>query len=234
MRPVRMSHEHEKQVAALASLRHVADGQVVGLGTGSTASYVIRALGERVRAGLAIRAIATSKRSHELAIEVGIPMVTFDEIAELDVTIDGADEIDDRLDLIKGAGGALLREKIVASASRRLVIVADSSKRVAVLGRAPLPVEVVAFAEAVVARRIAALGAKVALRRDARGDAVVTDEGHHLLDCSFHRIDDAAALARTLDGIPGVVEHGLFVRMADVAIVATGDQVLELPRPRRP
>ena len=229
-----MSQDHEKQLAARASLRHVAQGQVVGLGTGSTAAYVIRALGERVRAGLEIRAIATSNRSHELAVELGIAMVTFEDVAAIDVTIDGADEIDDRLDLIKGAGGALLREKIVASASRRLVIVADSSKRVAGLGRAALPVEVVPFAEAVVARHVAELGAEVALRRDASGAAIVTDEGHHLLDCSFHRIADPAALARTLDAIPGVVEHGLFVAMADVVIVATGDQVAELTRPPRP
>ena len=223
-----MSRELEKQIAARASLRYVEPGQVIGLGTGTTAAFVLHALAERVRAGLAIRGVPTSVRTRELATELGIPLTTLDDVPELDLTIDGADEIDDGLCLVKGGGGALLREKIVASASRQLVIVADASKRVAVLGTAPLPVEVVPFGQAVVARRIAALGASVELRRDARGEPFVTDEGHHLLDCRFGAIADPAALARTLSDLPGVVEHGLFVAMASHVLVATGSDVMEL------
>jgi ribose 5-phosphate isomerase A len=215
----------EKELAAAASMSYVEDGKVVGLGTGSTATLAIGMLAERVRAGLRIRAVPTSRRTEELARSLGIPLVTFEDVGAIDVTIDGTDEFDPQLDLIKGAGGALLREKIVASASRQLVIVADSSKRVDRLGARALPIEVIPFAEALVARRIAELGATVASRRD-----YVTDEGHHILDCSFGAIADAAALARTLDAIPGVVEHGLFIGIASVVVVATGDNVEFIPR----
>jgi len=223
--------DDEKQLAAAASLSYIEDGQVVGLGTGSTAALVIRGLAERVRAGLRIRGIPTSQRTHDLATQLGIPLTSLEEVQAIDVTIDGADEIDPRLDLIKGAGGALLREKIVASASRRLVIVADSSKQVAALGRGPLPVEVIGFAQALVARRIAELGATATLRRDPWGEPYVTDEGHHILDCRFAQVPDPAGLARTLSQMPGVVEHGLFVGMASVVLVASGATLTEL-RPR--
>ena len=215
----------EKELAAAASMSYVEDGQVVGLGTGSTATLAIGMLAERVRAGLRIRAVPTSRRTSELARSLGIPLVTFEDVGAIDVTIDGTDEFDPQLDLIKGAGGALLREKIVASASRQLVIVADSSKRVERLGARALPIEVIPFAEALLARRIAELGATVVSLRD-----YATDEGHHILDCSFGAIADAAALARTLDAIPGVVEHGLFIGMASVVVVATGDNVEFIPR----
>lgn len=220
--------DDEKQRAAAASLEYIEDGQVIGLGTGSTAAHVIRGVAERVRAGLRIRAIPTSRRTRDLAAELGIPLTTLDEVQQIDVTIDGADEIDPQRRLIKGAGGALLREKIVASASRRLVIVADSSKQVAALGRGPLPVEVVGFAQALVARRIGELGASAALRRDDRGAPFVTDEGHHILDCRFPEIPDPAGLARALGELPGVVEHGLFIGMASVVLVARGATVTAL------
>src|SRR5215831_8624183 len=152
-----MAHDQEKQLAAEASLKYLHEGQVVGLGSGSTATLAIRVLAEKVRAGLNIRGIPTSQNSRELALELGIPLVTFDDVQEIDVTIDGADEFDPNLNLIKGGGGALLREKIVASASRQEIIVTDSSKQVAVLGKFPLPVEVIKFAQPLVARRIAAL-----------------------------------------------------------------------------
>jgi ribose 5-phosphate isomerase A len=226
-----MANDQEKEAAARASLQFVRDGDIVGLGTGSTAAYAIRFLGEKVTAGLKIRGIATSVRSQELASSLGIPLTTFDECQQLDVAIDGADEIDPRLCLIKGGGGALLREKVVASAARQFVVIADSSKQVAVLGKFPLPVEVIPFAQALVASRISALGAVVNLRKSPAGNSFTTDEGHHILDCNFGKIPDPPALARILSDIPGVVEHGLFIGMASVALIGMGDKVLEL-RPK--
>jgi ribose 5-phosphate isomerase A len=227
-----MAHEQEKQAAARRSLAFVQDGYIVGLGTGSTASYAIRFLGERVRAGLKIRGIPTSVLSADLAASLGIPLTTLEECSRIDVTIDGADEINPELDLIKGHGGALLLEKIVASVSRRVVIIADSSKQVPVLGKAFLPVEVVPFAQALLARRIAAIGASVSLRRDRAGRPFVTDEGHHILDCSFGQIPDPAPLAEELNRMPGVVEHGLFLKMADVVLIGKDSEVLEFHRPK--
>ncbi len=220
--------DHEKELAARASLRFVQDGQIVGLGTGSTAAYFVRFLGEKVRDGLKIKGIPTSTRTRELAASLGIPLTNFDEYQQIDVTIDGADEIGPGLQLIKGGGGALLREKVVASASKKLVIIADSSKQVAVLGRFPLPVEVVGFAQALVAKKIQALGAAVRLRQGADGKPYVTDEGHHILDCSFGRIEDPPALARTLSDMPGVMEHGLFIGMASIALVGNGEEAVEV------
>src|SRR5947208_252700 len=154
-----MANDREKEAAARASLRFIRDGQVVGLGTGSTAAFFIRLLGEQVRDGLRIRGIPTSVRSKELALSLGIPLTTLEECQEIAVTVDGADEVDPELRLIKGGGGALLREKIVASATQQLVIVADASKQVKKLGKFPLPVEVIRFARALVAKRISGLGA---------------------------------------------------------------------------
>ena len=227
-----MTVDMEKQAAAQASMRFVHDGNIVGLGSGSTAAYAVRFLAERVRDGLKIRGIPTSRETHELAASLGIPLVTLDDFQSIDVTIDGADEIDPQLQIIKGGGAAFLREKIVASASRQLVIIADSSKLVPVLGKAPLPVEVVPFAQALVAIEIEALGAAVNIRPDPAGKPWTTDEGHHILDCHFDRISDAPALARSLEEIPGVVEHGLFIHMADVALVGKDAGVQELRGPR--
>ena len=224
-----MAHDQEKEAAARASLRFVRDGDIVGLGTGSTAAYAVRLLGERVRAGLKIRGIPTSSQTRELATSLGIPLTTFDEVQEINVTIDGADEVDPQLCLTKGGGGALLREKIVASASRQLVIIADSSKQVPMLGKFPLPIEVIAFAQPVVKKKIEALGASVKLRQ-SNGSPFVTDEGHRILDCSFGQIPDPPALARRLSDMPGVVEHGLFINMASVVLIARGQEVTELRR----
>jgi ribose 5-phosphate isomerase A len=225
-----MANDQEKEAAARASLRYVKDGQVVGLGTGSTAAYFIRLLAEEVKRGLRIRGIPTSLRSQELALSLGIPLTTLDECQEIDVTVDGADEVDPQLRLIKGGGGAMLREKIVASATRQLVIVADASKQVPVLGKFPLPVEVIRFAQALVAKRIAALGANVTIRQAADGKPYVTDENNHILDCRFGQISDADGLARKLSDMPGVVEHGLFIGMASVAIFARGSEIVESRR----
>src|SRR5579863_731792 len=211
-----MANDQEKEAAARASLKFVKDGQVLGLGTGSTAAYFIQLLGEQVKKGLRIRGIPSSDRSREQAAGLGIPLTTLDECQQIDVTVDGADEVDAELRLIKGGGGALLREKIVASATKQLVIVADATKRVPVLGRFPLPVEVIKFAQAVVMKKIEALGAKVALRLATDGKAYLTDENNHILDCRFGEIPDADGLARELSDMPGVVEHGLFIGMAGV------------------
>src|SRR6195256_6460710 len=178
-----MANDLEKEAAARASLRFIRDGHVVGLGTGSTAACFIRLLGEQVKKGLRIRGIPTSVRSRELALSLGISLTTLDECQEIDVTVDGADEVDPELRLIKGGGGALLREKIVASATKQLVIVADSTKQVPLLGKFPLPVEVIRFAQAIVTKRIAALGAQVTLRLEASGEAYVKDENKHIPAC---------------------------------------------------
>src|SRR5437660_3054393 len=225
-----MANDQEKEAAARSSLRFVKDGQVVGLGTGSTAAYFIKLLGGEVKNGLRVRGIPTSIRSRELAVNLGIPVITLDDCQEIDVTVDGADEVDPELRLIKGGGGALLREKIVASATKQLVIVADETKWVAVLGKFPLPVEVIPFAQALVTKRITGLGAKVTLRLEPGGKPFVTDENNHILDCHFGQIPDADALARQLSDMPGVVEHGLFIGMASTALFAKGSEVVELHR----
>jgi ribose 5-phosphate isomerase A len=228
-----MANDAEKEAAARASLRFVHDGDIVGLGTGSTAAHFVRLLGERVRAGLKIRGIPTGVETKDLAASLGIPLTTLEEFQQIDVTIDGADEVDPRLRLIKGGGGALLREKIVASASRKYVIIADSSKQVRKLGKFPLPVEVIPFAQALLAREIAALGASVSLRTNSSGEPFITDEGHHILDCSFGQISNPKSLAGELEGMPGVVEHGLFIGMADVVLIGKGKDVVELRREKK-
>jgi len=225
-----MANDQEKEAAARASLRFIKDGQVVGLGTGSTAAHFIQLLGEQVKQGLHVRGIPTSVRSKELAESLGIPLTTLDECQEIAVTVDGADEDDPQLRLIKGGGGALLREKIVASATKQLVIVADASKQVKMLGKFPLPVEVIRFSQALVSKRITALGANVQLRVDNSGKPFVTDENNHILDCRFGEIRDPDALARQLSDMPGVVEHGLFIGMASVALLARGSEIIELKR----
>jgi ribose 5-phosphate isomerase A len=225
-----MTNDQEKEAAARASLRFLKDGQIVGIGTGSTAAHFIRLLGEQVKNGLRIRGIPTSDHSGEQAASLGIPLTTLDECPEIDVTVDGADEVDPQLRLIKGGGGALLREKIVASATRNYVIIADATKRVPVLGKFPLPVEVIKFAQAVVARKIGALGAEVSLRRRADGKAFLSDENNYILDCRFGQIPDAESLARKLSDMPGVVEHGLFIGMASVVLIANGSEIVELRR----
>jgi len=225
-----MTSDQEKELAARASLQFVRDGDVVGLGSGSTAAYAVRYLGKRVRAGMKIRGIATSVQTQNLAASVGIPLTTLEEVRRIDVTIDGADEFDPELRLIKGGGGALLHEKIVASASRQVIIITDSSKQVCVLGKVPLPVEVIRFAEAVVSKKISALGATVQLRKDTAGKPFITNEGNHILDCHFGQIPDPPALAHTLSEIPGVVEHGLFINLADLVLLGNGSEVLEFRR----
>jgi ribose 5-phosphate isomerase A len=231
-----MANEEEKEAAGRAAAKLVRDGDIVGLGTGSTAYFAVVALGERVQDGLKIIGIPTSVRTADLARAVGIPLTTLDEHPEIDITIDGADEVDPKLNLIKGGGGALTREKVIAAASKNMVVVADSGKVVAVLGKFPLPVEVIAFARTVVERKIVALGGSPKLRVKADDSPFVTDNGNQILDCSFGKIADPPALARELSGTPGVVEHGLFIGLAKLAIVGRGNSVEEIrakPTPRK-
>ncbi|HEX8723230.1 MAG TPA: ribose-5-phosphate isomerase RpiA [Pyrinomonadaceae bacterium] len=223
-----------KQRAGFKAAEFVRDGMSVGLGTGSTAYWLVERLAERVRAeGLGVRCVPTSRRTEEQARSHGIPLVTLGEAGVLDIAIDGADEIGPDLALIKGGGGALLREKLVASAARRFVVIADASKKVDVLGRFPLPVEVVPFAWELTARRVAAVaGVEPALRRGDGGGAYVTDNGNYILDCRCGEIPDPARTERELKSLVGVVESGLFVGMADLAVVSTdgGLEIIERGR----
>jgi ribose 5-phosphate isomerase A len=223
-----MAHENEKELTGRAAAQMVRDGDVVGLGTGSTAYFTVIALGERVKAGLKIIGIPTSVKTADLARSLGIPLTTLDEHPEIDITIDGADEIDPKLRMIKGGGGALLREKVVASASKKMVAVVDSAKAVPVLGKFPLPVEIIAFARAVVEKKMVALGGSPKLRTKADGSPYITDNGNEILDCSFGQIADPPALALILSNTPGIVEHGLFIGIASLALVARGGRVEEM------
>ncbi|HKW16064.1 MAG TPA: ribose-5-phosphate isomerase RpiA [Terriglobales bacterium] len=220
--------DQEKQAAARAAVELIDSGQIVGLGSGSTASHAVRFLAERVRAGLKIVGIPTSQRTKALAEQLGIPLATLDDHPRIDIDIDGADEIDPQLNLIKGGGGAFLREKVIASVSRRFVVIGDSEKQVRHLGKFPLPVEVIAFAQSLIKPQIEALGAQVKLREYAYGNPYVTDEGHHVLDCTFGEIADPPALAEKIRRIPGVVEHGLFIGMAEMAIVGKNGEIVQL------
>jgi ribose 5-phosphate isomerase A len=215
-----------KRQAAARALEHVRDGMKLGLGTGSTAKHFVELLGERVRAGLDVIGVPTSEATRADAMRCGIPLSTLDDIDRLDLTVDGADEIDPSLNLIKGGGGALLREKIVAAASDRMIVIADDSKWVEVLGRFPLPVEVVPFGLAATRRAIGEAIAQsgnsgqVVLRKGKEGHVFVTDGGHWIVDAHLGRITDADRLAGLLTSIPGVVDHGLFIGLATTAVLA--------------
>jgi ribose 5-phosphate isomerase A len=220
-----MDAREMKIKAAAVALTHVEDGMRLGIGTGSTAEEFVRLLAEKVAGGMKVAGVPTSERTARLCVELGVPLKSLDELPELDLTIDGADEVDGRLRLIKGGGGALLREKIVASASARMIVIADESKVVETLGAFKLPIEVNPFglaATRIAIEKVAArqnLSGAITLR--ASGDGTfTTDGGHYILDASFGRIPDADALASSLNDIPGVVEHGLFINMASLAIIA--------------
>lgn len=224
------NRDQEKQAAARAAVQLVQSGNIVGLGSGSTSAFAVRFLADRVRDGLKILGIPTSRQTQQLAEQLGIPLTTLDEHPVIDIDIDGADEIDPQLNLIKGGGGAFLREKVIASVSRCFVVIADSAKQVSRLGKFPLPVEVIPFAENLIKSRIESMGAHVALRQYAYGNPYVTDEGHHILDCTFGEIADPVALAGSLRSIPGVVEHGLFIGMAESALVGKDGEVVRVMR----
>jgi ribose 5-phosphate isomerase A len=221
--PTFMDTEAQKRQAAAVAVDWVRPGMRLGLGTGSTARHFVELLGERVRGGLKVIAVPTSETTRADAARLGVPLTTLDETPSLDLTVDGADEIGPDLSLIKGGGGALLREKIVATASARMVVIADQSKWVPVLGAFPLPIEVVPFGLEATRRAIEAAAAA------CHGHAFVTDGGHWILDATLGRIAEPKMLADRLSSIPGVVEHGLFIGIAQAAILAgpNGARVVE-------
>lgn len=232
---MKSSVDRLKREAARAAVAEVEPGMRVGLGTGSTVAFAIEALAERVAAGLAITAVATSLATERAASAAGIAITSFETLAEVDLAIDGADEVDGALRAIKGAGGAMLREKVVAAAARRMIAIVDEGKRVDTLGKAPLPVEILPFAATFATQRIEALGARVTRRMagaGAPGDPYRTDQGNGVLDCAFGPIADAQALSAALDAVPGVLGHGLFLDEIDAAFVGTPDGVRRIERDR--
>ena len=224
-----------KRVAADAAARELRDGMVVGLGSGSTAALAVGAIGARVRTGLKIIGVPTSEKTAAQAQSLNIPLTTLGEYPQIDVTIDGADEVElGTLNLIKGGGGNHLREKIVANASLRLIIAVDESKVVSHLGdHAKVPVEVAQFGWQATARELTHLKATPTLRRGADGQPFVTDGGNYILDCAFERIESAESLQHQLDSVVGVVEHGLFIGMASLIFVGTSEGVKRMERQRR-
>jgi len=224
--------------AAHAALDYIKDGMIVGLGTGSTSAHFVRALGDRVRQGLRVKGVPTSEATRNLAEQVGVPLIEISQITKIDVDVDGADEVDPAFRLVKGGGGALLREKIVAAASKRMVVIADEGKWVETLGAFPLPVEVTRFGFALTQQRVVdalrktgCAGDQVVLRVSGKAnEPVITDGGNYILDAHVERIADAEALAAELQAIAGVVEHGLFIGLAQTVILgkAKGADVKEL------
>lgn len=232
-----MTADEEKVAAAAKALDFVRDGMRLGIGTGTTAAKFVDLLGEQVKAGLNIVGVPTSKETEAHATRLGIPLTNLDDTPALDLTVDGADQLDEQLRLIKGGGGALLREKIVAAASAHMIVIADASKRVPTLGAHPLPVEVLQFGFAATLRHVKKVArdtgcqGEVALRMAKTGEPFITDGGNYILDCAYGRIEDPELAAAALSATPGVVEHGLFLRLASAAIVAGPDGVTILGEP---
>ena len=214
--------ENLKEAVGYKAAEYVEDGMTVGLGTGSTAHYMILALGERVKEGLNIKCVATSLASEKTARECGLKIVEFKDVEKIDLSIDGADEIDLNMNLIKGGGGALLREKIIENFSEKLVIIADESKNVELLGDFKVPVEVTKFASELTAKKIESLGGIPKLR-EKDGQTFITDNGNYIFDCDFGKIQNPKELCERLNMIPGVVENGIFPDMADRIIIAHKD-----------
>jgi ribose 5-phosphate isomerase A len=224
----------EKAAAAAAAVAELRDGMLVGLGSGSTAAIAVRAIGRRAAEGLRIECVATSRATEALARSVGLSVRPFDDVARIDLTIDGADEVDPALRAIKGGGGALLREKVVAAASDRVCIIVDSRKPVARLGAFPLPIEVLPFATAFVTRAVVALRGVPTMRKGADGSSFRTDQGNAIFDTAFGLIEDPDRLAASLSHVPGLVEHGLFIGLIDTLFVGRSDRVDVIRRPTRP
>jgi len=219
-----MTEDDQKLAAAKAAVDYIKDGMVVGLGTGSTAAKMVDLVGERVKDGLDIVAVPTSEATAEQAKGLGIKVVGLDEVSVIDLTIDGTDEVDSEMRLIKGGGGAHLREKIVASLSDQMIVIAENKKMVETLGAFKLPVEVIPFAASALLPKMEALGSDPAIRQKD-GKDFHTDEGNLIIDCAFGAIDDPENLAITLSTMAGVVEHGLFIDFADVVLIGTDDGV---------
>ena len=228
--------EDLKRRAAARALEFVEDGMRLGLGTGSTARHFVELLAEKVYGGLNVVGVPTSEQTLEQAVSLGVPIATLDEVGEIDLCVDGADEVGPGLSLIKGGGGALLREKIVARAAREMIVIADSTKKVQVLGRFSLPIEIVDFGVASITRSLeqavadAGCAGNLTIRRDRDGHPFVTDQRHLIVDAHLGRIPDPAALARAIADVPGVVEHGLFLGLANRAILAGADGIEVLDR----
>jgi len=220
-----------KKQASIAALEAIKDGMIVGLGTGSTATHFIRELGVRVQAGLRVHGIPTSEESRKLAVEVGIPLTTLREHPIIDVTVDGADEVSDGLDLIKGLGGALVREKVVAHASKKVIIVVDETKLTGRLGvKAPIPIEVVPFALEVARGQLILWGGEAKLR-EKEGKPFVSDNGNYILDWWHGPIDQPWALEKQIKGVTGIVDSGIFANVASQVIAATSAGIRKLQRP---
>jgi ribose 5-phosphate isomerase A len=232
-----MTMDKLKRQAAGRALEHVRDGMKLGLGTGSTAKHFVELLGERIRSGLNVIGVPTSEATRADAERCGVPLAMLDEVDRLDLTVDGADEIDPALNLIKGGGGALLREKIVAAASDRMIVIADDTKWVQTLGRFPLPVEVVSFGLSATQRAMthafaeSGVSGEMVIRKGAGGHAFVTDGGHWIIDAHLGQIRNPSELAGLLTSIPGVVEHGLFIGLASTAILAGSQGIRVVDRP---
>ena len=216
-----------KQNLGRQAVQFVQPGMTVGIGTGSTANWFIHFLAEKIQNGLDCRGVPTSQQTKLLAEERGISIVELNEVNQIDLTIDGADEINPLLQLIKGGGGALLQEKMVAVASQKLIIIADETKMVSQFGKFPLPVEVVPYGWKQTKKQIEGLGCKNAMIRATEGKIFITDHGHFILDCHFQKIEDAALLQTQLNNIPGVVDNGLFIDLADGALIGYGDGTIK-------
>jgi len=224
-------NDRAKQLAAERAIEQVQDGQVVGLGTGSTAKFAIEGLGRRIREGLSIKGVPTSIATEHIAAGLGIPLVVLNDAGCIDVSFDGADEVDPDFNMIKGGGGALTREKLVALAAKRRVFLVDETKLVSKLGQSRLvPVEVLPVAWALSARRLKELNGEPNLREDA-GKTYVTDNGNYILDCAFGPLDDPASLEKSIKLLPGVVECGLFIGIADSLVIGFDDRIEIKERP---
>ncbi|PWU04914.1 MAG: ribose 5-phosphate isomerase A [Bacteroidetes bacterium] len=215
-----------KKLAGESAAKYVANGMIVGLGTGSTAYWAIQKIGEKIKHGLSIRAIATSQESEELASKLNIPLISFSDADHFDVTIDGADEVDEKKYMIKGGGGALLREKIVASITKQYIIAVGESKLVKRLGKFPLPVEITPFAWEVTVKALENLECKTTVRKKS-GSFFITDNSNYIIDCVFNEIPDPENLSREINMIPGVVENGIFLRRPDIVIVGKEDGTIK-------
>ncbi|MEH6546067.1 MAG: ribose-5-phosphate isomerase RpiA [Sneathiella sp.] len=220
-----MTEDEQKRMAAEAAVTYVEDGMVLGLGTGSCAAKMVDLLGIRVQAGLKVIGVPTSDATAKQAAELGIEIASLDQVKIIDLTIDGTDEVDPQRRLIKGGGGAHLREKIVASLSDRMIVIAEAKKRVSQLGAFKLPVEVVRFSAPALMPKMKALGSTPSLRQNGGGAPFITDEGNYIIDCNFGIITEPESLALTLSTMPGVVEHGLFIDYADTIIIGTDNGV---------
>lgn len=217
--------ENEKQLAAAEAVKFLIDDQIVGLGSGSTATYAIKEIAILVKNGLRIKTVPTSRQTEELARSLGIPLIDINSIEQIDITIDGADEFTENLTLVKGGGGALLREKIVASMTKRVIIIADSGKKVERLGRFKIPIEIIPFATKLVMKRLQSIDGAGVIRMEGYSP-YLTDSGNYILDVDFGLIENPVELAQKLDAITGIVEHGIFVNLAKKVMMGSKGEVI--------